>query len=60
VTLEEFIEYYSNISATVGTLYIDDDRYFELMIKNAWNFEGKTTEKAWATDMTAPARRARN
>ncbi|EGR28906.1 hypothetical protein IMG5_167000 [Ichthyophthirius multifiliis] len=31
VTQEEFYEYYNNVSAS-----IDDDRYFELMIKNAW------------------------
>lgn len=42
VSAEEFLEYYSHISAS-----IDDDRYFELMMKNAWNFEGKTYQKAW-------------
>ena len=31
VTLEEFYEYYNNISSS-----IDDDRYFELMIRSAW------------------------
>lgn len=36
VTLDEFIEYYTNISAN-----IDNDAYFDLMITNAWNLEGR-------------------
>lgn len=32
VTLDEFIEYYTNISAN-----IDNDAYFDLMLNNAWN-----------------------
>lgn len=36
VTPEEFIEYYTNISAN-----IDNDAYFDLMITNAWNIDGK-------------------
>lgn len=32
VTFEEFVEYYNNISMS-----IPDDRYFELMMTNAWN-----------------------
>jgi Ca2+-binding EF-hand superfamily protein len=31
VTVEEFVEYYTNISAS-----IDDDAYFETMMTNAW------------------------
>ena len=55
VTLEEFLEYYSHVSAS-----IDDDRYFELMMKNSWNFEAKTYQKGWGGDMTSPAKRVRN
>jgi Ca2+-binding EF-hand superfamily protein len=32
VTFDEFVEYYNNISMS-----IPDDRYFELMMTNAWN-----------------------
>lgn len=35
VTLEEFDDYYTDISAG-----IDSDDYFELMIRNAWRIEG--------------------
>ena len=34
ITLEEFVEYYNNISCS-----IDKDEYFELMIVNAWNLK---------------------
>ena len=36
VTVDEFIEYYTNISAN-----IDNDAYFDLMMTNAWNIDGK-------------------
>lgn len=36
VTKEEFVEYYTNISAN-----IDNDSYFDLMMTNAWNLDGK-------------------
>ena len=35
VSLDEFIEYYNNISCN-----IENDSYFDLMISNAWNLEG--------------------
>jgi len=35
VSLDEFVEYYSNVSAS-----IDDDDYFLMMINNAWNISG--------------------
>lgn len=43
VSLKEFVEYYNNISVS-----IDNDDYFELMIKNAWNLDNRTAQKAWA------------
>jgi hypothetical protein len=35
VSLAEFEDYYKDVSAS-----IDDDDYFELMIRNAWQLEG--------------------
>lgn len=35
VTMEEFIEYYTNVSAS-----IDDDMYFSAMMNSAWNLSG--------------------
>jgi hypothetical protein len=47
VELEEFIEYYTNVSAS-----IDDDMYFQAMMNSAWNLSGdaasyKTYAKGW-------------
>ena len=36
VTWPEFLDYYKGIS-----LYIDDDNYFELMMRNAWHISGE-------------------
>ena len=35
VTRQEFINYYANVSSS-----IDNDEYFELMIRNAWHISG--------------------
>jgi hypothetical protein len=35
VTKEEFLNYYGNLSAS-----IDDNEYFELMVRNAWRISG--------------------
>ena len=48
VTLEEFTEYYKNVSSS-----IDNDDYFALMMNNSWNIKGDATtykkyEKGWA------------
>ncbi len=46
MTLDEFKEYYNNVSGT-----IDDDKYFELMITNAWGMnQVGPYQKAWASD----------
>lgn len=46
ITIEEFMEYYENVSMT-----IDDDAYFELLMNNAWNMGLNTTynndKKGW-------------
>lgn len=35
VTFEEWVEYYTNVSAS-----IDSDEYFHLMMNNSWNLDG--------------------
>jgi len=49
ITKEEWSEYYENISMS-----IDDDKYFELMINNAWRMNDNTTsnneKKGWSDD----------
>ena len=56
VTLEEFLEYYTSISASV-----DNDDYFEQMMDASWNISGgaaqyKTYAKGVAIDDTKPAK----
>jgi Ca2+-binding EF-hand superfamily protein len=41
VSLNEFIEYYNNISCS-----IDDDRYFEMMMNNCW-LPNKNSQRSW-------------
>ena len=55
VTEEEFLEYYTSISAS-----IDNDDYFEQMINSSWNITGdaaqyRTYAKGVAIDETKPA-----
>lgn len=43
VTMEEWLEYYNNVSMS-----IDRDDYFQLMMNNTWNLDGKrVTKKGW-------------
>lgn len=44
VTPSEFVKYYSNVSSS-----IDDDDYFELVIRNAWHISGGI---GWAANTT--------
>ena len=44
VTMQEWLEYYNNVSMS-----IDRDDYFELMMNNVWNLDGKrVTKKGWS------------
>ena len=45
ITFDEFVEYYNNISMS-----IEDDRYFELMMTNAWNLNNVSYSKGWGTE----------
>ena len=47
VSLDEFIEYYQKISASM-----DNDDYFEAMMNNTWNLDKKAPVKAaWAGEI---------
>ena len=46
ITMEEFLDYYNNISMS-----IKDDDYFEDIIKSVYNLENrKTNKKGWRGD----------
>ena len=54
ITLEEFLEYYTNISVS-----IDNDDYFALMMNNSWNLKGDAQtyqkyDKGWANEDPKP------
>jgi len=54
IDLEEFTEYYNNISAS-----IDNDDYFALMMNNSWNIKGDATpyqkyDKSWKDEEEKP------
>lgn len=56
VSLEEFVEYYKNISAS-----IDNDDYFALVMNNSWNLKGDASpyqkyEKGWANEEAQQAK----
>lgn len=60
VTEEEFLEYYTSISAS-----IDNEDYFEQMINGSWNISGdaaqyKTYAKGVSIDETRPAAGSRS
>ena len=43
ITMQEWLEYYNNVSMS-----IDNDEYFQLMMNNTWNLDGKrVTKKGW-------------
>ena len=44
ITFDNFLDYYKDVSAS-----IDDDDYFELMIRNAWHISGG---EGWAENTT--------
>jgi len=47
ITEAEWAEYYNNVSMS-----IDDDAYFDLMMNNAWNLDGKrVTKKGWGGEV---------
>ena len=46
ISFDEFVEYYNNVSMS-----IEDDRYFELMMTNAWNLNNTAPYKrGWGAD----------
>jgi Ca2+-binding EF-hand superfamily protein len=58
ITLEEFMEYYENVSMT-----IDDDEYFEIMINNGWNLNNQRPakyNKGWSNKEEEPEENKKN
>jgi Ca2+-binding EF-hand superfamily protein len=55
ITFEEFLEYYTNVSAS-----IDDDKYWELMMTNAWKLDNQSYGKGWKDDGNMTAARSSN
>lgn len=54
IDLEEWVEYYTNINAS-----IDNDEYFALMMNNSWNLKGdastyKKYDKGWSNEEAKP------
>jgi len=45
ITWDEFLEYYTNVSSS-----IDDDKYWELMMTNAWKLDNASYAKGWKDD----------
>lgn len=46
INIREFIEYYTNVSAS-----IDNDQYFELMMTNAWNLNNQNYKRGWGGEI---------
>lgn len=47
ISMQEWLEYYNNVSMSVDT-----DDYFQVMMNNAWNLDGKkVTKKAWGGEV---------
>lgn len=59
ITMDEWIEYYENVSMS-----IDDDAYFELMMNNCWRMNNNTTynnnKKGWSNKEESSSGNQRN
>ena len=57
ITLEEFMEYYENVSMT-----IDNDEYFEIMLANGWNLNQNQNQynKGWSNKEEEPEENKKN
>ena len=57
ITLEEFMEYYENVSMT-----IDNDEYFEIMLTNGWNLNQNQNQynKGWSNKEEEPEEHKKN